>query len=241
LFTKFTPVVLKPKFGQGSVGIKYFYSKQDLPSVEGVDWDNNLIQEKIISKSNVAGAFFLMYNQQLISSYCHQRLRTFPESGGVTVYSKSVDYEEIIVLGKKLLGDLRWEGVAMIEFMFDESSGKWKIIELNPRLWGSVMLSEFCNSQILKFYIELALGNQESIDFQKSYVKTNLAIRWLYPLDIISFFKGRLPAKEFLNISPATTCYVNITYSSFYRTFAYFIYFTFNISSIARFFKKIKV
>ena len=32
---------------------------------------------------------------------------------------------------------------------------EWKIIELNPRLWGSVMLSEFCGARLLSTYLKV--------------------------------------------------------------------------------------
>lgn len=237
----FRPVVLKPKSGQGSVGIRYFEKKEDLPGGNEIDWDKNLIQEKIIARQKVAGAFFLRYKGSVLSEYCHQRHRTFPPEGGVTVYSESVIYPEILEIGRKLLDDLEWEGLAMIEFMFDEPSQSWRIIELNPRLWGSVMLSAFNGSDMLKSYVDASLETEatEAMIVPRSQIKS-VFIRWLFPFEILSLLKGDHSFKEFSRFNFNNTCYVNFTYASFPRALCFLTYFTFNLRSLTRYIKKLQ-
>lgn len=234
---QFRPVVLKPKSGQGSVGIKYYEKIEELPKSEEIDWDKNLIQEKISAKKRVAGAFFFRHNGKIYSEYCHQRLRTFPNEGGVTVYSKSVVYPEILEIGKALLKDLNWEGMAMIEFMFDEPTQTWRIIELNPRLWGSVLLSAFNDSKMLGNYIEASLNN--SVEVVEAKETQPMYIRWLLPFELLSLIKGKLSLQEFLHFNFKKTCYVNYTYASFYRALLFLFYFIFNLASFSRFLKKL--
>jgi len=234
----FRPVVLKPKSGQGSVGIKYFLKIDDLPPKSTIDWKTHLIQEKITSNRKVAGAFFLRHEGKIVSEYCHQRIRIFPPEGGVTVYSTSVVYPEILDAGKRLLDDLNWEGLAMIEFMFDTPSKRWKIIELNPRLWGSVLLSAFNGSQMLKHYVESSLGHTPNAIEAKQTKRVN--IRWILPFDFLALIKRKLTFKEFFTFNFKETCYVNFTYSPFWRALLFLMYFLFNIASIKRFIKKIK-
>lgn len=234
----FRPVVLKPKSGQGSVGIKYFEKIEHLPKLKDINWNTHLIQEKIVSNRKVAGAFFLRHNGEILSEYCHQRIRIFPPEGGVTVYSTSVVYPEILKAGKALLDDLNWEGLAMVEFMFDKPTQTWRIIELNPRLWGSVLLSAFNDSLMLKNYVESALNNNVNKVNAKQTRSVN--IRWLIPFDLIALFKGKLSTKEFFSFNVRETCYVNFTYTSFTKALLFLFYFLFNLASIRRFIKKIK-
>ena len=236
LISNFKPLILKPKSGQGSVGIHYFNTADELKQFQSINFDNYILQEKIISKNQVAGAFYLLREGEVIVSHTHQRLRTFPPEGGVSVFSQSTNNEEILSIGAKLLQKLNWSGVAMIEFMFDETSKEWKIIELNPRLWGSIMLSTFNSSDLLKHYVLLSLGNIE-----KSVPTTNdsVAIRWIFPFDFLNFIKGSIGFKEFFKLNLSSTCYINFTYSNFYRSVLYLFYFTLNLSSIKRFLKKI--
>ena len=233
----FRPVLLKPRSGQGSVGIRYFETVQDLEYLNNLSLDGFIIQEKVICNKQVTGAFFLCFEGKVLASYQHQRLRTFPPEGGVSVYSKIVESEEISAIGQELLKRMNWTGLAMIEFMFDEPSQQWKIIELNPRIWGSILLSAFSQSELLKKYIYLLIG--ENIKVKK--LKTNSYIRWLYPFDLLAMVKGNINLKTFLRLDLKNTCYINWTYSSFYRSCAYLLYFTFNFSSIRRFLKKINL
>jgi len=237
LIENFRPVVLKPKSGQGSVGIKYFQTISDLPKSESIDWDKYLIQEKIISNKKVSGAFFFRHKNIIQNEYCHQRLRVFPPEGGVTVYSQSVVNREILEAGRKLLDDLEWQGLAMIEFMFDEPSQSWKIIELNPRLWGSVLLSAFNDSKMLENYIEACIGNE--IEEVKAEGTKPVFIRWFFPFELIAFIKGNLKLKTLMKFDLKKTCYVNFTYANFLSRCLFLIYFTFNIGSISRFIKKL--
>lgn len=230
----FRPLILKPTSGQGSVGIKHIDRVEDLYLLEKVDWDHYILQEKVLSSDKVSGAFFLCRGGQVISSYSHQRLRTFPEEGGVTVYSRSTENESIRTVGERLLKQLNWDGVAMIEFMYDEPSSKWKIIELNPRLWGSILLSAFNQSGMLDDYVKASIGQP----LQKRLLKEPAFIRWIFPFDLMNWFRGKIPFSELVYMNLKNTCYINFTYSSWYRSTVYLMYFTINFSSIKRFIKK---
>jgi predicted ATP-grasp superfamily ATP-dependent carboligase len=40
-----------------------------------------------------------------------------------------------------LLDELRWQGVAMVEFKMDQASQTLKLMEINGRFWGSLQLA----------------------------------------------------------------------------------------------------
>ncbi|MBI1224013.1 MAG: ATP-grasp domain-containing protein [Bacteroidetes bacterium] len=230
------PLILKPRSGEGSVGIKHIDSVDELDKLDSVEPENYIIQEKIISDRQLAGAFFLCQNGNVICKYAHQRIRTFPTNGGVTVFSKAANLPEVLEEGAKLLHQLAWDGVAMIEFMYDVEAEKWKIIELNPRIWGSILLSAFTGSEILKQYISISTNQ---LPYFNTTINTNVFIRWWYPFELMNFFKGHLSFSELLKLRLKNTCYINFTYSTCYRSIAYILYFTFNFKSINRFIKKL--
>ena len=52
----------------------------------------------------------------LIAAFAHRRLREKPPEGGVSVYRESIPLDsELATAGRRLLEDLNWQGVAMIE------------------------------------------------------------------------------------------------------------------------------
>jgi predicted ATP-grasp superfamily ATP-dependent carboligase len=231
----FRPVIAKLNIGTGSVGMKYVEKKEQLHLLEGIDHGQYLVQEKIESDRKIYGAFYLCKDGEVISYHGHRRIRTFPEKGGVIVYSKA-DYDtEIRDTGAELLRKLNWSGFAMIEFMYDRNDENWKIIELNPRLWGSIMLSEFCNASLLGNYIRLCRG-EEPIQEE---IKPNRYIRWIFPFDLLNLLKRKIGIKEFFQLNLHNTCYINFTYGKWVSNLMFQLFFTFNTRSVKRYFKKV--
>ena len=55
----------------------------------------------------------------------HRRIREYPSSGGPSTCAESYFDEKMLEYGKKILDHLKWDGVAMIEFKKDDSSGTY--------------------------------------------------------------------------------------------------------------------
>ena len=73
--------------------------------------------------------------------FAHRRIHELPVSGGASSYRRSIPVP--IGLGKatvSLLRELRWHGVAMVEFKVADD-GDYRLMEINPRLWGSLPLA----------------------------------------------------------------------------------------------------
>jgi hypothetical protein len=231
----FRPVIAKKRIGAGSVGMKYVEVPGQLSILNNITTSEYLIQEKVESSKKIHGIFCLAHEGELISWHGHERLRTFPEKGGVTVFSRTQYISELKEITSLLLREMNWSGFAMVEFLHDDRTGEWKIIELNPRLWGSVMLSEFCGAGLLPNYVKLLQGEIPTTGEEHH----GHYIRWIFPFEVISFLKGSITTGEFLNRKGLNTCYINFTYSHPIRALLFLAYFVFNGRSIARFFKKI--
>lgn len=231
---KFKPVVAKPRTGSGASGLIFIEKTKHLDLLEKIDFDRYIVQEKIGNTKNVHGAFFLFHKGKYISYYGHRRIRTFPPSGGVTVFSKFDYNEKIKHIGISLLEKLNWSGFTMIEFLYDEQADIYKIIEINPRLWGSFILSEFSGTGFLKNYVNASLGKPY---IRSNNVRNDVYIRWFFPFDLINYIISFGRIKNFWKFNLRNTCYINFSYSNIFRSFIAmpFIYFTY----IKQFFKRI--
>lgn len=76
-----------------------------------------------------------------VAVFCHRRLREYPVTGGPSSFCESVHDAELVERGIRLLTELRWHGVAMVEFKRDFVSGEFVLMEVNPRFWGSLPLA----------------------------------------------------------------------------------------------------
>ena len=228
-------LIIKPKIGSGSMGIRFIDSIDELQQCSNLDFGDYIIQERLDNSRNVEGAFFLFDKGTMISYYGHKRIRTFPENGGVTVYSKCELNTTLQNLGEKLLKNLNWSGLAMVEFLYDHKTQAYKIIEVNPRVWGSIMLSEFCGSNMIENYIKTSIGE----NVIKPHVNDKTYIRWVFPWDVLSYIRKKGNIKNFWDFSSNKTCYINFTYSSLCRSILFMVYNIIDPKKISKLFKKI--
>jgi predicted ATP-grasp superfamily ATP-dependent carboligase len=81
-----------------------------------------------------------------------------PIKGGVGAVNITTDEPELRDLARTLLESLRWNGPAQVEFKYDPRDGQYKLIELNPRLWGTLDLSIRAGMNFPAQIRDLALG-----------------------------------------------------------------------------------
>src|SRR6185312_9651469 len=71
----------------------------------------------------------------------HERIHALPVTGGASTYRRSIEPPEALLRATDtLLSHLRWHGVAMVEFKV-APDGDFRLMEINPRLWGSLPLA----------------------------------------------------------------------------------------------------
>ncbi len=78
---------------------------------------------------------------ELLLVFQHERVHE-PLRGGGSSYRRSVPVDpELLEAVRKLLGALRYTGVAMVEFRRNPRTGQWVFLEINGRFWGSLPLA----------------------------------------------------------------------------------------------------
>lgn len=97
-------------------------------------------QQEYVSGSGV-GVEFLFNRGQKVWHFAHERAHEYPLTGGASSYRRSIDPPAAMLHdAEELLTVLHWHGVAMVEFKMN-ASGQYWLMEINPRLWGSLALS----------------------------------------------------------------------------------------------------
>mgnify|MGYP000126623587 CR=1 FL=1 len=69
------------------------------------------------------------------------RLKTVPPKGGPGVVNITTDVPILKEYAVRLMEALEWHGVAQLEFKRDPRDGLFKLIEINPKFWGTLQLS----------------------------------------------------------------------------------------------------
>jgi predicted ATP-grasp superfamily ATP-dependent carboligase len=92
-----------------------------------------------------AGIELCMHGGEPITAFQHERIRENPPSGGVSVMRRSARLSEPLLKDAvRLLQAMEWNGVAMVEFRYDPTSGQYWLMEINGRFWGSLSLPVLC-------------------------------------------------------------------------------------------------
>lgn len=105
------------------------------------------------------GISVLVWDGDLIAAFAHRRIREKPPSGGVSVLRESIPLDQdLLSRSLALLGDFRWQGVAMVEYKVDARSSVPYLMEINGRLWGSLQLAIDAGVDFPRLLVELALG-----------------------------------------------------------------------------------
>ncbi len=137
------PVVIKPRKATSSVGVSYANNKDEFimkleKTVNMFHSSNDLpiVQEYI--KGTGCGVSVLMNHGDLRAFFVHKRLREYPVTGGPSTLRVSIRHPEMEKMAFKLLENLKWHGLAMVEFKLNEKTDTPFLIEANPRVWGSI-------------------------------------------------------------------------------------------------------
>jgi predicted ATP-grasp superfamily ATP-dependent carboligase/protein-tyrosine-phosphatase len=87
------------------------------------------------------GVELLLRDGAPLLAFQHVRLHE-PLHGGGSSYRRGVPVStDLFDAALKLLGALRYTGVAMVEFKRDPVTGRWVLLEVNARFWGSLPLA----------------------------------------------------------------------------------------------------
>jgi predicted ATP-grasp superfamily ATP-dependent carboligase len=154
-----------------------------------------LLQERIVGAG--IGVFACYDRGRLVALFSHRRLREKPPTGGVSVLSEST---EVCPVARRytesLLGELNWHGVAMVEFKRDRRDDVPKLLEINPRFWGSLQLAIDAGVDFPALLLEMP-GDEERASLQ-SY-RVGVRNRWFWgDVDslLLRLFNGAVPPDD---------------------------------------------
>ncbi|MGA2316644.1 MAG: ATP-grasp domain-containing protein [Thermodesulfobacteriota bacterium] len=185
------PAVIKPRISSGSFGIIYVKKKEDLiPSYQSVHerYPFPLIQEWIPDGGGTFGLSALFDEASNIkAAFVHKKLRMYPVQGGPSTLREGVEHPQIMELGLSLFKSLNWAGVGMVEFKVDPRDGIPKLMEINPRFWGSLQLAIVSGVDFPYLILRMARG--ESFEPILRY-NVGKRCRWLLLGDILHFLNN---------------------------------------------------
>ncbi len=97
--------------------------------------------------------------------------------------------QKLLELGERIVAVSNFQGAANIDIRLDQRDGQFKVIECNPRFWGSLRASKWNGTNFPVLAINAALGR---VSAEKTVYKN---IEYVFPSRVLSkLFKGNISA-----------------------------------------------
>ena len=96
-------------------------------------------------------ACLLLENGKTLATLTQIRHLMYPITGGVGAINYTTHNAELGAIAIQLMESLDWTGPAQVEFKYDERDKKYKLIEINPKLWGTLDLIHPIRRQLSRY------------------------------------------------------------------------------------------
>ena len=101
------------------------------------------------------GCSILAWEGEVLASICHLRVREYPAAGGPSSCCRCVERPDLLEMAARLAAEIRLTGLTMFEFK-EDAGGAPRLLEANPRIWGTFPLTRVSRSRIPLLWCTLA-------------------------------------------------------------------------------------
>lgn len=167
------PVVLKYENSNSSKGVFYISDKSQF-EIHYKNIGGFILQEYVTGEGY--GVSMLYNKGEVRASFTHKRLEEKLSTGGTSTVRIGTHNEQLEEWSKTILDHLSWNGVAMVEYKYDEKRKKGWFIEINPRFWGSLALPYYSGMDFPYLYYQILRDGDVLPIFD---YKEGVKVKWL--------------------------------------------------------------
>ncbi len=134
-------LAIKPVRSLGGLGISFTDSGEKLREILGETekkFGPVLIQERVPYEERYSVAVLMNFSQSVRRCCVLRALRCYPLNTGPASFVESVARPDLLAMAETLLSSMQFSGVAEVEFVIDSRTNSPKLMEVNPRFWGSL-------------------------------------------------------------------------------------------------------
>ena len=146
------PCVVKPHWGEGlglTAALRYVIAQNpkelhdNFTHFAQLAGEPPLVQEYL--PGTASGCSVLALDGEIVRKICHRRVREYPVTGGPSTCCDAIRYPRLEEIATELARETGLNGLAMFEFK-DDKDGRPRLLEVNPRVWGSYPLTRIVKS-----------------------------------------------------------------------------------------------
>ena len=208
------PAILRPREAQGSAGLRRITRRDEALNVwheVSSRFGPTIVQEYIPWGGFTYDVDVLMnFHSEPRAVFVAKRVRTYPPLAGPTACGQGVEYPELADTAVQLLQEMNWRGPAEVEFRIDPRDGQPILMEVNPRLWGSMYTAYVAGVDFPYLLYRMAMdGDVEPV----LEYRTDRRARYFFTMDLLCMATHpckRAIAKEWLGdfVDPRTSMFL---------------------------------
>ncbi len=158
-----------------------------------------MVQEMIPGGPSCLFSVGSLYKKgEFLGKVVARRTRQHPmDFGHATTYAETVDIPELEESAKKILRAMGYYGLSEVEFMLDPRDGRYKLIEINARVWGWHTLAIGAGVDLLYLSYQDMLGvevQQNGFDKDAKWIRLMTDI----PTSLGEIFRGRMRIGDYI-------------------------------------------
>lgn len=165
------PVVVKPRasFTGASPtrrsGVEYVEHAGALPGALARMGGDALVEEFV--PGGGVGVEILAYEGRVLTALQHARVHELPRNGADSYRVTETLAAPLAAAVERLVAALDYTGVGMFEFRRDSTTGRWALLEINGRFWGSLPLCLRAGADFPWWLYEMLVMGRR--DFPRTY------------------------------------------------------------------------
>ncbi len=185
------PLVIKPRSGYGANGFSVVNSMDELKKVFDATqkkFGPALVQEYVPQSGQQYQVEMFMDQAGVCKSFVlMDKLRWYPLSGGSSTLNVTVKDDTIKRDCIQLLSTMNWHGYASLDLIRDPRDEKAKILEVNPRINGTIKICFYAGVNMALQHLQDAFG--DSVTDYPDY-KEGIFLRYIHT-DVLWFLKSK--------------------------------------------------
>jgi predicted ATP-grasp superfamily ATP-dependent carboligase len=159
-----------------------------------------MIQEVVPGRGEAQFSYAALCEEgKPVASVVARRTRQFPmDFGRFSTYVETVEEPGVVGPALRLIDAIRFTGLIEIEFKRDHRDGAFKLLDVNPRVWGWHSLGERAGVDFSYLLWRLTLGDAIP------EIRGQAGVRWVrmsadFPTASLEILRGRLTLRDYLH------------------------------------------
>jgi len=126
---------------------------QDQDELEKFLYENEGIRDYVIFQEFIHGNSASMYtvgiyadkNNEILGMFTGKKVRGYPPQEGDCIIGENHSVPDYVIQNtERIVKEIGYHGIAEFEYMHDEKTGEFRLIEVNPRSWSWIGITPAC-------------------------------------------------------------------------------------------------